>query len=123
MTNELLALYNGIFYNLWNSSPILSGNMKKGIKVKSVKDNEIVIEIEAKFYNTSEWKKTGKIIYTNKGWKKNPQITNYAMWVNDLGAFGRANKSKFWVNRSLDKSVSAVASQLGAIYENKLQTK
>ena len=45
MTNELLALYNGIFYNLWNSSPILSGNMKKGIKVKSVKDNEIVIEI------------------------------------------------------------------------------
>lgn len=117
MSNDLLFLFNLIKAQLYASSPVLSGNMKSYIKTKNVGENEITIVIEAPFYNTKEYKKTKKVVYTH-------QIiygkTDYAYWVNKIGAFGTHNKSEHWVNRVLNDVCEGFSSKINAKVENRL---
>lgn len=117
MSNELQQLFNLLKANLYAQAPVLSGNLKNGIKVVNVEDNEITIEIEAKFYDTNEFRKTGKINYTGKNYGG---ITDYAMWLNNLGAFGTGNKSKNWTNRVCYETCDGIAKQIQAEIINEL---
>lgn len=101
MTYELETLANLVKMYLEESSPILSGNMFREIataELVDVKDNEVTFCINAPFYDMKKWRKTGVIVHTGK---KYGSISDYAMWVNEMGAFGTHNKSEHWVNRAL----------------------
>lgn len=117
--NDLIKLVNLVSTELSVNCPVLSGNMKSNLEIVDIKSNEITICISAPFYDLKEWKKTGVIKHTGSP-KKWPQFTDYAMWVNLLGAFGRHNKSQFWVNRSIYNSVTTIANEIGAIVINRL---
>ena len=117
--NDLIRLVNLVSAELSINCPVLSGNMKSNLEIVDIKSNEITICISAPFYDLKEWKKTGVIKHTGSP-KKWPQFTDYAMWVNLLGAFGRHNKSQFWVNRSIYNSVTTIANEIGAIVINRL---
>ena len=115
MTYELETLANLVKMYLEESSPILSGNMYREIttaELVNVSDNEVTFCINAPFYDVSLWRRTGVIVHsgetvTLKNGVKHSyyayygSITDYAMWVNDMGAFGTHNKSEHWVNRAL----------------------
>ena len=104
------------FYNLLINCPILSGSMKKHVEL-GFDGNNLQIVIDAPFYDMKQWKKTGQIIYT--GAVKNG-FTAYAYWVNEVGAFGRHNKSEHWVNRALNEACLIMANQIGAVVINGL---
>ena len=119
MNKDLIFLYNLVNANLYAQAPVMSGNLKNHIKVVSVSENKVVIRLEARFYDTKHWEKTGQIKYT-KGWKKDPSITNYAMFLNEVGAFGTRNKSMHWVNRTLYQVCKAYADKNGWEVNNTL---
>lgn len=102
MTQELDQLSSLIKFYLEEMAPILSGNMFREIttaELVSVSDNEVTFCINAPFYDMKKWRENGAIIHTGK---KYGDISDYAMWVNDVGAFGKHNKSMHWVNRVCD---------------------
>ena len=119
MNKDLLFLYNLVNANLYAQAPVMSGNLKNHIKVVSVEEHKVKIVLSARFYDTNLWQKTGQIKYT-KGWKKDPSITNYAMFLNEVGAFGTHNKSMHWVNRTIYQVCNAYASKTGGEVENTL---
>lgn len=113
----LIKLVNLVSTELSINCPVLSGNMKSNLEITDIKENEITICISAPFYDLKEWKKTGVIKHTGK---EVLGKTDYAMWVNKLGAFGRKNKSQYWVNRSVFSSTTTIANEIGAIVINEL---
>ena len=92
-------LQNLIFWHLVMESPVLSGNMQSFIQLGGI-DTDYAILIQAPFYDMKKWKKEGVIVHTGDV-KKGKE--HYAEWVNELGAFGRHNKSEHWVNRVLNR--------------------
>lgn len=117
MTNDALKLEYLLSWLLYLDSPVLSGNMQKGIKIVNVSGDELTIEIDAPFYDFNKWKKTGNIIHTGKSYGG---ITDYAMWVNNSGAFGKKNKSMHWVNRACYNAANQIANEIGATVINEL---
>ena len=88
-------------------SPVLSGNMKTNIEMVEMSGDTAKIVISAPSYDIAKWRKTGMIEYTGE--------YDYALSVNNLGAFhGRSQKSKHWVNKSLEKVCKIIANQYGA---------
>lgn len=117
MTEIIEKLYNLLKIMLEHNCPVLSGNMKAHIEVKSIEEHEIVLCISAPFYDLKEWKKTGKIVFTG------PNVfgeTDYAYAVNQRGAFGRHNKSQYWANRSVYETANTIANEIGAELINML---
>lgn len=117
MTTELEKLYTLLNTTLYLDSPVLSGNMKSGIGLKSINDNEVVIAIEAPFYDRKIWEKSGAIVLT--GAVVNGK-TDYAQSVNDTGGFGTRNKSMHWVNRVCLDVANIIAQEIGAEVINEL---
>jgi len=117
ITNDIMKLAFLLNWTLSDNSPILSSNMRQGIKLKSIGENEITIEIKAPFYDMKEWKKTKKIQHTGKIINGK---TDYAMWVNELGGFATGNESMHWVNRAVNKAVDTIANELDAEKINEL---
>ena len=105
------------FYNLVMQSPVLSGSMQAHIQFGYGNDGFEII-IDAPFYDQKEFRKNHNLVYT--GEIKNGK-TAYAYWVNEMGAFGRHNKSEHWVNRVLNECCQAVASEIGGTVINELQ--
>lgn len=102
MTQELQQLAFLVKDFLEVQAPILSSNLFRCItkaQLVNVSDNEITFCIDAPFYDMKLWKEKGVIVHTNASPKKWPDITDYAMWLNDAGAFGTHNRSMHWVNR------------------------
>ena len=94
-----LYLGNYICDKLIEYCPILSGSMKMHIYKNDFKRQTRIV-IRAPFYDLNLWRKTGKIRYTHEviNGKK-----HYAQTVNDVGAFGKPNKSTHWVNKVVYK--------------------
>ena len=113
MTRELEDLAMIIFWYLKTDSPVLSGNMRQHIKMTPVSDNEVEIMIEAPFYDTKIWRKEGAIVYTGPP-EKWPSFTDYALWVNEKGAFAKGNKSKHWVYKELANALDIFAAKYNA---------
>ena len=106
MTEELQMLSTLVKMYLEDLSPILSGNMAREImlaELVEIKDNEITFCINAPFYDMKKWRETGTIIHTGK---KYGDISDYADIVNQMGAFGKHNKSEHWVNRAVNQAAS-----------------
>lgn len=101
--------------------PVLSGNMKMSISIEQIDEKTAQVVISAPFYDLAKWKQTGEIEHTGKGWAKNPQITDYAMWVNNIGAFGTHNKSEHWVNRTCKSVMDVIGSEIGGEVDCKLK--
>ena len=116
--NDAEKLYGLVFYNLHAQSPVLSGNMLGHIQTSQAYGTEFVIVIDAPFYDMKEWQKNRQIVHT--GATVNGQ-TAYAQMVNDVGAFGRHNKSMHWVNRVCVQSAITLASEIGAEVINELE--
>lgn len=116
MTNLEQEIQALCFYNLIVNSPILSGSMQAHIQL-GYGNSGFQIVIDAPFYDMKEWEKNKRLVYT--GANKNG-ITAYAKWVNDVGAFGRHNKSEHWVNRVLNDSCTVIANKIGATVINGL---
>ena len=116
--NDVEKLYSLVLYNLHTQVPILSGNMSMFIQTSQAYGTEFVILIEAPFYDRKEWKKTGMIKHTGE---TRDGKTDYAQWVNDVGAFGTHNKSMNWVNRVCVEAATAIASEIGATVINELE--
>ena len=119
MNNDILKMIYLLDGLLPISCPVLSGNMKSHISIVEVKDREATICIEAPFYDVAEFERTGKLVYIGSP-QKYPDVTDYAMWVNEKGAFGKHNKSQFWVNRVCNEVAETIASEIGAEVDNKL---
>lgn len=111
MEEVVEKMHSLLFSALTLSSPVLSGNMKSFIKTGGISDNRREIIIDAPFYDLKQWEKTGVVVHT--GNTVNGR-TAYAEWVNRLGAFGRPNKSQFWVNRAILEVATAIANEIGA---------
>ena len=94
--------------------PVLSGNTKKGIEVLPNGEHETTIIINAPFYDLPHWKKTNEIVYTKQVINGR---TDYSAWVNELGAFGKPNKSKGWTNRSCLSAAIKMAAEWETEYE------
>lgn len=116
--NDAEKLYGLVFYNLHAQSPVLSGNMRSLIQTSQAYGSEFVIVIDAPFYDMKEWQKNHQIVHTGK--TVNGQ-TAYAQMVNDVGAFGRHNKSEHWVNRVCVEAAITLASEIGADVINELE--
>ena len=104
--------HNLLYTNLLLKSPVLSGSMKMHIQDNG--EREIVID--APFYDLKEWNKTGNIVYTGKVYNG---VSAYASIVNEMGAFGKHNKSEGWVNRAILEVANVIANEIGAevVYE------
>lgn len=105
------------FYNLVMQSPVLSSSMQNHIQIGYGNDGFQIV-IDAPFYDAKEWEKNKQLVYT--GAIKNG-MSAYAYWVNEVGAFGRHNKSEHWVNRVLNEACLALAGEIGAEVINELQ--
>ena len=108
MTKELQQLSSIIKIMLEQLSPVLSGNMQKEIgtaQIVKIGDNEITFCISAPFYDQKKWKEDKVIVHTKTQYGS---ITDYAEWVNRLGAFGTKNKSMFWVNRAVNEAARTI---------------
>lgn len=117
MTQELEKLYNLLYSNLLTNSPVLSGNLKNGIQIKSVGNDEVVIVIDAKYYDTEYWKKTNKIFHTGKTYNG---MDGYAFSLNKSGAFGSHNQSEGWVDRVIENVCETIANEIGGEVKNEL---
>lgn len=117
MEDIVMSLQSLVFMNLLNDSPILSGNMQMNIQCGLSTPSEAQVVIEAPYYDMKEWRKTGNIIRT--GQLKNG-FSDYALAVNEVGAFGKHNKSEGWVDRTLIEAVETIANMIGAEVINKL---
>lgn len=117
MTRDLQDLFNLVNTLLLVQCPVLSGNMKSGIKLHKIENNEITIVIKAQFYDMKLWKNTGVIKLTGAVVDGK---TSYAYWVNKEGAFGTQNKSMRWVNRVCFDGASVIANKIGATVINEL---
>lgn len=100
-------LQSMLVYRLMRYCPVLSGSMKLHITAdwKIFKKQSRII-LRAPFYDLSYWRKTKKIRYTHK---KIKGMKGYAFWVNQYGAFCKGNKSKHWVNRTINESCYVTA--------------
>lgn len=109
--NVVNKIHSLLLSQLQLQSPVLSGNMQTHIE-----GNAMDIVIAAPFYDIKKWRKSGVIIPTGQTVYGK---TDYAEWVNRLGAFGTHNKSEGWVNRTILEVVNAIANEIGAevIYE------
>lgn len=117
--NTLVAFADILSFILESTCPVLSGNMKAHLEITEIGTNSITICVSAPFYDLNEWRKSGAIIYTGSP-KKWPNMTDYALWVNDKGAFGKGNKSKHWINRVSYQAANLIANTIGAIVINNL---
>jgi hypothetical protein len=117
MNNDVEQLQSLIFTKLLNDSPVMSGNMQMHISMGLSGFSNAEVVIEAPFYDLKKWKKTGAIIPTRENKKG---MTDYAYWVNKLGAFGTHNKSERWINRSIYEMCLEYANTIGATVINKL---
>lgn len=99
------------------TAPVLSGSMKQHMQLVSYTPDEVVYEIDAPFYDTNKWAKTGVIEYTGADYGG---ITAYAKWLNDMGAFGSGNSSRHWINRILAEICSNFANEIGGEFINEL---
>lgn len=115
--NIVEQLHTLLLSDLELTSPVLSGNMKAHIRSGNIKPLEREIVIEAPFYDMKLWKKSGNIVHT--GAIINGR-TDYAEWVNRLGAFAKGNESQYWVNRAIYDVVYMIAAQIGAEVINEL---
>jgi len=113
MTEIVEKIHSLLLSNLMFMSPVLSGNMKANIKENG--DREIVIE--APFYDMKKWRESGAIIHTNKMIYGK---TDYAEWVNKIGAFGSHNKSEHWVYDTILSVAIVIANEIGADVINEL---
>ena len=116
--NDAEKLHALVFYGLHAQSPVLSGNMLSLIQTSEAYGTEFVIVIDAPFYDMNEWQKNKTIVHTGETIDGK---TAYAQWVNDIGAFGRHNKSMHWVNRVCVEAATAIASEIGAEVINELE--
>ena len=107
---------NALFYNLISECPILSGSMSIHISMGYGNDGYEIL-IEAPFYDHTQFRKKGIIVYTGETKKG---VENYAQWVNEVGAFGKHNRSEHWVNRVVNEVCSLVATQFGGTVEGEL---
>lgn len=110
--NLVEKIYTLLNHTLYTNCPVLSGNMRTGIKITSFNTNEIKMVIDAPFYDANAFRKAGVILLTHQGWKKNPSITDYAYWVNKLGAFASRNKSQYWVDDTCYQVCETIVSEL-----------
>lgn len=107
--NEILEkVYTLVNSTLYHKSPVLSGNMRTGIRIMKVEDDEVVTRIDAPYYDLEVWQKTKVILLT--GETENGK-TDYAEDVNLYGGFKSFNKSRGWVDRAVRDACEAVASQ------------
>ena len=87
--------------------PVLSGNMSSHIEMEEMNNGFARISISGPSYDLKEYRKTGRIVYTNE--------YDYAISVNNVGAFnGRSTRSQHWANRALDKACRIIASKYNA---------
>ena len=93
-----------IYYNLVMESPVLSGNMQNFISGMGLQMDAILIT--APSYDMKRWRKEKVIVHDGK--------YNYAHWVNEMGAFGRHNKSEHWVNRVVNMCCDLIAQKYNA---------
>lgn len=130
MNIEVEKLFNLLNNDLYLTAPVLSGNTRNSIHVSKIDEDSFQIIIDPKFYDLNEWVKKGK------PWKrvdgkligdiriiksKYPDIKSYAMWCNDLGAFGgKSTRSKHWVNRCVYEVCQTIANEIGAEVVNQL---
>lgn len=110
---EEMTLFQAINLCLSIDCPVMSGNMHENIKVQSIGEKEIVIEISGPSYDITKWRKTGVVYHTNK--------YDYAKSVYMYGGFHTMNKSRHWTARSLNRACEIIAPQYGAIVINKLE--
>lgn len=115
IVEELSSL---LLSNLIINSPRLSGNMKNNIKIVEFGEHEVKIEISAKFYDMAIWNQYKSIVFTGKNYKG---ITDYPMWVNKVGAFGKHNKSEKFANRICYDVCQVIANQYGGTVINELE--
>ena len=111
------ALHSLLYTNLHLSSPVLSGNMRSWIEIGDITPDTKEIVIYAPFYDMKKWQKDGTIVYTGETIHGK---TDYAQWVNDMGAFGRHNRSEHWVNRCCYEVAQAIANEVGGTVINEL---
>lgn len=116
MEHLVETLHALLLSNLMISSPVLSGNMKSFIQTGEIGEHEANVIIDAPFYDLKKWEKEGVVVHTGETIEGR---TAYAEWVNRLGAFGRPNKSQFWVNRAILEVCYVIANEIGAevVYE------
>lgn len=119
MTYFLEKLYNLVDENLYLSCPVMSGNMRNHIKMTTnLKDGEEVeIVISAPFYDLKEWQKNHRVVLT--GDVINGK-SDYAYWVNALGAFAHGGRDVNWVHRAIYEAVCTLASEIDAQVVNEL---
>lgn len=116
MANDLQTLAMIMMTKKNEYVPVMTGNTSlQSLKVASFDDKEIVLTVNAPFVDLKHWRKSGKIPYANiiyTGAIINGK-TDYAMWVNKKGAWGKRNKSQYWVNRLCYYAVLDFAKTLG----------
>ena len=119
MAEELAKL---VKTNLIMGSPVLSGNLKMQNILTQIQPygNGFKLIISAPLYDVKKWKKTG-MIQPIKPSPDFPNITDYAMWLNDRGAFNTHNRSEHWANRSIVQACLVYANQIGAEVINELE--
>lgn len=116
VTNDCYEIARQVKANLQVKPPKLSGNLRYFLASlpQLVSKDEIVMIISAPLYDVDHWMQTGQIQFLPAPNPKYPDITDYAMWLNDVGAFGTKNKSLHWANRGIYNGCSAMAMLLSA---------
>ena len=115
-TTSCRELSKDVIQALNNKPPYLSGSLSKHLLNMSFLFNleNMTLIVDAPLYDVKNWYKTGQIRYYNAPHPKYPNITDYAMWLNDSGAFGTHNKSEHWANRGVYNGVLNYAAKLQA---------
>lgn len=115
IVEELSSL---LLADLIMQSPRLSGNMKDNIKIVEMGEHKIIIELSAKFYDMAIWNQNKSLVFTGKNYNG---ITDYPLWVNEIGAFGKHNKSEHWVNREVNNVCEVIANEYNGEVHNELE--
>lgn len=104
-----LEMTRDIVQQLIKEAPVMSGNLRKGIKARRTGNGLWwKITISGKSYDVRYWLCTKRV-------RRNGKL-DYALWLNEVGAFGRGrrNKSKstiHWVDKILLQNVASHASK------------
>lgn len=101
-----LELSTEIYQTLLLHAPVLSGNLLSHLNMIELSQTESIIEIQAKHYNVSTFKRTGMISYDGKG--------DYAIPLNMTGAFGNGGRDVGWVNVAVMTAIYGFAFANGA---------